>query len=54
MVFLLCKERANGLRYLQVGEMRQRYFDGISRKPHKVLENAPTPTCQVHALLGSF
>ena len=23
-------------------------------KPHKVLENAQTPTCRVHAVLGSF
>jgi hypothetical protein len=48
----LCNGRANGWRYLQVGEMMQHYFDGISLKPCKVLKNAATPTCQVHAVLG--
>ena len=45
-------QRANGLRYPLVGETRQRCFDGINFKPHKLLENAQTPTSRVHAVLG--
>ena len=44
----------NGLRYLLVGGMRQRPFDGINLKPRKLPENAQTPTSQVHAVLGTF
>jgi len=36
-----------------VGGTRQRRFGGISLKPHKLLENAQTPTSRVHALLGA-
>ena len=46
--------RANGLRYPLVGGTRQRHFAGTSSKPNKLLENAQTPTCRVHALLGCF
>ena len=45
---------ANGGRYLLVGGTRQRYFVGINFKPRKTLENAQTPTSQVHALLGAL
>jgi hypothetical protein len=31
-----------------VGETRQRDFAGTNFKPHKLPENAPTPTCRVH------
>jgi hypothetical protein len=44
----------NGVRYLLVGGMRRRYFVGIHFKPRKTLENAQTPTSQVHALLGAL
>jgi hypothetical protein len=44
----------NGWRYPLVGGTRQRHFDGTNFKPHKVPENAQTPTSRVHALLGSF
>jgi hypothetical protein len=37
-----------------VGGTRQRRFDGTSFKPHKLLENAQTPTSRVHALLGAL
>jgi len=37
-----------------VGGTRQRRFERISPKPRKVPEYAPTPTCQVHALLAGF
>jgi hypothetical protein len=43
----------NGLRYLLVGGMRKHYFVGINFKPRKMLENAQTPTSQVHAMLGA-
>ena len=43
---------ANGLRYPLVGGTRQRRFAGTSFKPHKVLENAATPTSRVHAVLA--
>jgi hypothetical protein len=42
----------NGERYPRVGGTRQRRFAGTSFKPRKVLENAPTPTRRVHAVLG--
>jgi len=38
----------NGLRYPQVGGTRPRHFDGTSFKPRKRLENAQSPTSQVH------
>ena len=44
----------NGVRYLLVGGMRQRDYVGINFKPRKTLENAQTPTSQVHAVLGGF
>ena len=34
----------NGVRYPLVGWTRQRQFDGTNLKPHKLLENAQTPT----------
>ena len=43
---------ANGERYPLVGGTRVRHFDGTNFKPHKLLENAQTPTSRVHALLG--
>jgi len=46
--------QANGLRYLLVGGMRQRRFDGTNFKPRETPENAQTSTSQVHALLGSL
>lgn len=46
--------RANGVRYLRVGGTRQRYFAGTNSKPHKLLENAATPTRRVHAVLGAI
>jgi len=49
---LVLNEAANGLRYPLVGGTRQRYFGGINFKPHKLPENAQTPTSRVHALLG--
>jgi len=42
----------NGWRYPLVGGTRQRHFDGTSLKPHKLPENAQTPTSRVHAVLG--
>ncbi len=45
---------ANGWRYPLVGGTRQRCFDGTRSKPRKLLENAPTPTRRVHAVLGCF
>jgi hypothetical protein len=42
------------LRYPQVGGTREQYFSGIRLMPRKVLENAQTPTCRVHAVLGGF
>jgi hypothetical protein len=46
-------EVPNGLRYPRVGGTRQRHFAGADLKPHKLLENAQTPTRRVHAVLGS-
>jgi hypothetical protein len=43
----------NGERYPLVGGTRQRYFAGTNLKPRKLLENAPTPTSRVHAVLGA-
>jgi len=48
----LRQEQANGWRYPLVGGTRQRHFAGTNFKPHKLLENAPTPTSRVHAVLG--
>jgi hypothetical protein len=45
--------RANGSRYPLVGGTRERRFDGNNLKRHKLLENAPTPTSRVHAMLGA-
>src|SRR5687768_9125910 len=42
----------NGSRYPLVGGTRERHFDGIQSEPHKLLENAQTPTSRVHAVLG--
>ena len=44
----------NGLRYPLVGGTRQRHFNGTNFKPHKLPENAQTPTSWVHALLARF
>ena len=44
--------RANGWRYPLVGGTRQRHFGGTSFKPHKLPENAQTPTRRVHAVLA--
>jgi len=51
---LLCKELPNGLRYPLVGGTRGRHFAGTHSKPHKLPENAATPTSRVHAVLGGF
>src|SRR6266511_2456975 len=51
---LLYERRANGVRYPLVGGTRQRRFDGTSPKPRKLLENAPSPTSRVHAVLGGL
>jgi hypothetical protein len=51
---MFCKELPNGVRYPRVGGRRQRYFAGTNFKPHKLPENAATPTRRVHAVLGSF
>jgi len=45
---------SNGLRYPRVGGTRQSQFDGTSFGPHKLLENAATPTRRVHAVLGGI
>src|ERR671912_14757 len=45
------ERQANGKRYPLVGGTRGCHFDGTNSKPHKVLENAQTPTSRVHALL---
>jgi hypothetical protein len=44
----------NGVRYPLVGGTRQRHFAGTNFKPHKLPENAQTPTSRVHALLGGL
>jgi hypothetical protein len=44
----------NGLRYPRVGGTRGRHFDGTNFKPHKLPENAATPTRRVHAVLGAL
>jgi len=51
---LFPKEQANGSRYPLVGRTRQRHFSGTNFKPRKLLENAPTPTCLLLAVLGSL
>ncbi len=51
-------EPPNGVRYplvglpAQAGGTRGRRFAGTNFKPHKLLENAQTPTRRVHAVLG--
>ncbi len=40
-------------RYPQVGGTSECRFAGTNFKPHKLLENAQTPTRRVHALLGA-
>lgn len=45
---------ANGVRYPLVGGTRERYFIGTRFKPHKVPENAQSPTSRVHAVLGAL
>jgi len=47
-------EPPNGWRYPLVGGTRQRHFAGTSFKPHKLPENAQTPTSRVHAMLGAL
>ncbi len=42
----------NGWRYPLVGGTRERHFAGTNSKPHKLPENAATPTSRVHAVLG--
>jgi len=42
----------NGWRYPRVGGTGERYFAGTDSKPHKLPENAQTPTRRVHAVLG--
>ena len=42
----------NGVRYPRVGGARECHFAGTSFKPHKLPENAATPTRRVHAVLG--
>ncbi len=42
------------MRYPRVGGRRERRFAGTSFKPHKLPENAVTPTRRVHAVLGAF
>jgi hypothetical protein len=46
-------EPPNGVRYPLVGGARERFFIGTSFKPHKLPENAATPTSPVHAVLGT-
>jgi len=51
---LLLNSAPNGWRYPRVGGMKSRHFDGTNFKPRKLLENAPTPTRRVHAVLAAF
>ena len=44
----------NGERYLLVGGRGLRSLCGKMFRHRKLLENAQTPTSQVHALLGCF
>ena len=44
--------KANGVRYPLVGGTRQRYFAGTNSKPHKLPENAQTPTTMAPMLFG--
>ena len=44
--------QANGWRYPLVGGTRERHFDGINLEPHKLLENAQTPTTTAPALFA--
>ena len=37
-----------------MGGGRQRRFAGTNLKPHRLLENAQTPTSRVHAVLGGL
>ena len=43
----------NGSRYPLVGGTRYCHFAGTNSKPHKVPENAASPTSRVHAVLGA-
>ena len=47
-------ETPNGERYPRVGGTRERYFAGTDLQPHKLPENAATPTRRVHAVLGGI
>ena len=47
-------DTANGERYPRVGGTRQHHFAGTNFQPHKLPENAATPTRRVHAVLGGF
>jgi len=51
---IILLETPNGSRYPLVGGTRQRHFTGTRFKPHKLLENAQTPTSRVHAVLGNL
>ena len=51
---LLCKERANGLRYLRVGGRGFALGAGKNSKREKCLKMPQNPTRQVHALLARF
>jgi len=50
---MYCDETPNGVRYPLVGGTRERHFDGTHSKPRKELENAPSPSRPVHAVLGA-
>ena len=52
VIMILWIRQANGWRYPLVGGTRQRHFNGTNFKPHKLLENAQSPTSRVHAVLG--
>ncbi len=52
-ISFFCILPANGWRYPRVGGTGQRLFAGINFKPHKLPENAPTPSSRVHAVLAS-
>jgi len=49
---MISTDAPNGVRYPLVGGTRQRDFDGINLKPHKLPKNVATPTSRVHAVLG--
>jgi len=60
--FIVASLPPNGLRYRRVistGSIRQggtgeSCFGGTNFKPHKLPENAASPTCRVHAVLGGL